>query len=149
MDGGDGDPLWEVKQDAPEAVRWFSEAANQGHGPAAYNLALVFQQGAQGIAADPQLSFEWLVYAAQLNYGLAQLRTADSYQQGKGCAANPALAHAWYSLAIMADNDLPEAAKKRAKQSKYEIEGTCSDEQLTEAKQYFQQLREASRLQQP
>lgn len=136
----DGDPLWEVKRNIPKAIRWFTEAANQGHGLAAYTLALLFQQGEEGIPPDPQLAFEWLVYAAQLNYGPAQLHTADCCRKGRGCTADAALAHAWYSLAITADNDLPEEAKKRAKQRKYEIEGTCSDEQLAEAKQYFQQF---------
>ena len=45
---------------------------------------------------------------------------------------------------IATDNDLPDEAKNRAKQRKYEIEGTCSDEQLAEAKIYFQQLLESS-----
>jgi TPR repeat protein len=140
----DGDSLWEVKRNISEALRWFTEAANQGHGLAAYTLALLFQQGEEGVPPDPQLGLEWLVYSAQLNCGSAQLHTADCYRQGRGCTANPARAHAWYSLAIMADNDLSEEAKKRAKQRKYEIEGTCSDEQLAEAKEYFQQLRESS-----
>ena len=140
----DGDSLWEVKRNIPEAIRCFSEAANQGNGLAAYTLALLFQQGEEGIPPDPKLGLEWLMYSAQLNYGLAQLHTADCYRQGRGCTANSALAHAWYSLAIMADNDLSEEAKKRAKQRKYEIEGACSDEQLAEAKEYFQQLQESS-----
>ncbi len=138
----DGDPLWEVQRNIPEAIRWFTEAANQGHSLAAYNLALLFQQGEEGVHPDPQLSFEWLTYSAQLNYGVAQLRTADCYQQGRGCPANVALAHAWYSLAIIADNDLSEKTKKRAKQRKYEIEGSCSAEQLAKAKHYFLQLQE-------
>ncbi|WLE95408.1 MAG: tetratricopeptide repeat protein [Candidatus Electrothrix communis] len=140
----DGDSLWEVKRNIPEAIHYFSEAANQGHGLAAYTLALLFQQGEEEIPPDPKLGLEWLTYSAQLNYGLAQLHTADCYRQGRGCTANPALAHAWYSLAVAAENDLPEDAKKRAKQRKNEIESTCSDEQLAEAKEYFQQLQESS-----
>ena len=139
----DGDPFWEVQRNIPEAIRWFTEAANQGHSLAAYNLALLFQQGEEGIQPDPQLGLEWLTYSAQLNYGLAQLHTADCYQQGKGCPANPALAHAWYSLPIIADNGLPEAARKKARQRKYDIEGTCSDKQLAAAKHYFLQLQGA------
>ncbi|MCI5143126.1 MAG: sel1 repeat family protein [Candidatus Electrothrix sp. ATG1] len=114
----DSDPLWEVQQNIPEAIRWLTEAANQGNGLAAYNLATLFQEGKENVTADPQLGFEWMTYAAQLNYGLAQLHIAESYQQGKDCAADPALAHAWYSLAVLRDNDLPEEAKKRAKQRK-------------------------------
>jgi TPR repeat protein len=138
----DGDPLWEVQRNIPEAIQWLTEAANQGNSLAAYTLALLFQQGEEGIRPDPKLGFEWLTYSAQLNYGMAQLRTADCYQQGKGCATNAALAHAWYSLAIIADNDLSEEAKKKAKQRKYEIEGSCSAEQLADAKKYFLQLQE-------
>ncbi len=136
----DGDPLWEVQRNIAEAIRWFTEAANQGHSLAAYSLARLFQQGEEGVQPDPQLGFEWLAYSAQLNYGVAQLRTADCYHQGKGCPADAALAHAWYSLAITADNNLSEKARNRAKQRKYELEGTCSAEQLTKAKHYFLQL---------
>ncbi|RWX45424.1 Sel1 repeat-containing protein [Candidatus Electrothrix aarhusensis] len=136
----DGDSLWEVKRNIPEAIHCFSEAANQGHGLAAYTLALLFQQGEEGIPPDPKLGLEWLIYSAQLNYGLAQLHTADCYRQGRGCTANSALAHAWYSLAVSADNDLPADAKKRAEQRKNEIESTCSAEQMAEATQYFQEL---------
>ena len=140
----DGDSLWEIKRNIPEALRCFTEAANQGHGLAAYTLALLFQQGEEGVPPDPQLGLEWLVYSAQLNYGSAQLHTADCYRQGKGCTANSALAHAWYSQAVIADNDLPEDAKKRAEQHKNELESICSAEQLLEAKEYFQQLQESS-----
>ncbi|WP_446007731.1 tetratricopeptide repeat protein [Candidatus Electrothrix sp.] len=139
----DGDPAWEVQRNISEAIRWFTEAANQGHSLAAYNLALLFLQGAEEIQPDPQLGLEWMTYSAQLNYGLAQLCIADCYQHGKGCPASPALAHAWYSLAITADNNLSEEARKKARQRKYYIEGTCSDKQLAAAKQYFLQLQGA------
>lgn len=140
----DGDPVWEVKGNIPEAIRWFTEAANQGHGLAAYNLALLFQQGDQGVPPDPQLGFEWLSYAAQLNYGLAQLHLADCYRLGQGIPANPALALAWYALALLPDNDLPEEVRKQAEQRKNEFEKTCSTEQRAEAEQFFQQLTKSS-----
>ncbi|MCI5133675.1 MAG: sel1 repeat family protein [Candidatus Electrothrix sp. AW2] len=140
-----GDLLWEVQRDIPEAIRWFTEAANQGDSVAAYNLAVIFQQGEEGIAPDPQLGFEWLTYSAQLNCGLAQMHLAGCYQRGKGCTANPALALAWYSLAIFADNDLSEENKKRAQQRKYALEDTCSKEQLIAANKYLLQLQGSDR----
>lgn len=139
----DGDPLWEVQRNISEAISLLTEAANQGYGLAAYNLALLFQQGEEGIAPDPQLSLEWLMYSAQLNYGPAQLRAADSYRLGRDCSADLALSHAWYSIAVQADNDLSAEAKKQAEQRKKEIEKSCSAEQLEEAQKYFRQLQES------
>ncbi|WPD22519.1 MAG: tetratricopeptide repeat protein [Candidatus Electrothrix scaldis] len=140
----DGDSAWEVKRNIPEAIPWLTEAANQGHALAAYNLAMLFQQGEEGVAPDPQLGLEWLAYAAQLNYGPAQLHTADCYRQGKGCTENIAIAHAWYTLALQTENGLPEEARQRAKQGRREIERSCTPEQLTEAQDYLQQLQAPS-----
>jgi TPR repeat protein len=138
-----GDPVWEVEKNIPEAVRWFTEAANQGHGLAAYNLAIIHQQG-KGVQSNLKLGFEWLVYAAKLNCGLAQQHTADCYRRGGACATDPALAHAWYSMAAVADNELTEEQKNRAEMNKKEIETELSAEQLAEAREYFRQLREQS-----
>ncbi|XOF35035.1 MAG: tetratricopeptide repeat protein [Candidatus Electrothrix sp. YB6] len=137
-----GDPLWEVKQNLPEAVHRLTEAANAGHGPAAYHLAELYQQGEKGIPSDQKLAFEWLAYAAQLNWGPAQLQTADCCRQGKGCRPDPALAHAWYSVAAAADNDLSEQEKHKAETGRKAVEQNLSAGQLARAQEYFRSVQE-------
>ncbi len=43
----------------PDAARWSRLAAGQGHGGAAYNLAKLYRQGGQGLAADPAEAQKW------------------------------------------------------------------------------------------
>ncbi len=138
-----GDPEWEVEKNIPGALRWFTEAANQGHGLAAYNLAVIYRQG-EDVAADLELSLEWLIYAANLNCGLAQQYVADCYQHGDGCDFNSVFAHAWYSMAALADNDLPDEQKNRAEVNKKEIDMELSAEQRTKAQEYLHQLQDNS-----
>ncbi|MCI5224537.1 MAG: sel1 repeat family protein [Candidatus Electrothrix sp. AR4] len=139
----EGDQLWEVDKNIHEAVRWFTKAANQGDGLAAYTLAIIYQQGKKN-KPNLKLGFEWLLYAAQLNYGLAQQHTADCYRQGSGCATDLPLAHAWYSIAASGENELTEQQKNRAEINQKELETTLSAKQLAKAQEYLLQLRENS-----
>lgn len=49
------------------ALRWYREAASQGHAPSAYNLAVIYAQG-RGTAADPIEAYAWLDYAADAGH---------------------------------------------------------------------------------
>jgi TPR repeat protein len=139
-----GDLEWEVEQNIPEAVRWLTEAANLGYGPAAHSLALVCRSGAGShVAPDAQLSFEWLLYAAQLDCGPAQLEAAECCVNGQGCAQDPALAHAWYSAAAVRDNGLDEAEKHLARTRRQQIDADLPAAQKARAREYFRQIQEA------
>ncbi|MCI5145413.1 MAG: hypothetical protein D3923_07745 [Candidatus Electrothrix sp. AR3] len=136
----EGDPAWEIKQNTAEAVRWFTEASNQGQGLSAYNLAEICRQGADCIKADSALAFEWLQYAAQLNCGLAQQQLAACYRHGSDCSPDLVLAHAWYGLTATCQNDLSEEEKRQAEKSRKAIETKLTPEQLEAALKHFRQL---------
>ena len=46
--------------DWPQAVRWWTAAAEQGYPQAAYNLSMAYQRG-QGVAKDPALALRYLL----------------------------------------------------------------------------------------
>ncbi|WP_417909703.1 tetratricopeptide repeat protein [Candidatus Electronema sp. PJ] len=140
-----GDPEWEVEQSISEGVRWLTEAANLGYGPAAHALAMICRDGAgEAVIPNAQLSFEWLLYAAQLDYGPAQLEAAECLLQAdKGCDYDPALAHAWLSVAVSHDNGLSEEEKHQAKSQRQEIDTELPAAQKAKARDYFRQLQES------
>ncbi len=131
-----GDPAWEVAKDIPTALHWFTQAANQGHGLAAYQLALLSHKGADCMAPDPQLSLEWLLYAARLNCGLAQ------YQAGKYYMIQDLIqAHAWYNIALNSpDNGLEDPEYQQAQAEQEAIESQLSAQELAQAKDLSQTL---------
>ncbi len=49
------------------ALRWYREAARQGHVASAYNLAVMYAQG-RGTSADPIEAYAWLDYAADAGH---------------------------------------------------------------------------------
>jgi TPR repeat protein len=139
-----GDPAWETDQDIAEAVRWFTEAANLGHAPSAFALARLCRDGAgETLPPDAQLSFEWLLYAARLDYGPAQLAAAACCLQGLGCPQNPALAHAWYSLAASRDNGLTGKQKQQAKGRRQELDSKMTAAQRAKAREYLRQMQDS------
>lgn len=56
-----------IKYNPRLALRWYRQAASQGHAPSAYNLAVIYAQG-RGIAADPIEAYAWLDYAADAGH---------------------------------------------------------------------------------
>ncbi|CAK8714044.1 Sel1 repeat-containing protein [Candidatus Electronema halotolerans] len=139
-----GDPAWEVAQDIAESVRWLTEAANLGHGPSAFALARICRNGAGNtVVPDSQLSFEWLLYAARLDHGPAQTEAAACCLQGLGCPQNPALAHAWYSLAASRNNGLTAEQKQQAKAKRQELDADMTAAQRAKAREYLRQMQES------
>jgi TPR repeat protein len=140
-----GDPEWEVEQSIAEGVTWLTEAANLGYGPAAHALAMICRDGAgEAVLPNAQLSFEWLLYAAQLDYGAAQLEAADCCLSGLGCPLDPALAHAWLSVAVSHEgNGLSEEEKQQAKIQRQDIDTALPAAQKAKARDYFRQLQDS------
>ncbi len=139
-----GDHAWEVAQDIGEAARWLTEAANAGHGPSAFALARLCRNGAgDTVLPEPQLSFEWLLYAARLDHGPAQLEAAACCLQGLGCPQNPALAHAWYSLAASRNNGLTAEQKQQAKAERQMLDADMTAAQRAKAREYLRQMQDS------
>lgn len=51
-------------QSQPAAVRWFRDAAEHGLTDAQYNLARIYEDGAQGVAPDAGEAYRWYLVAA-------------------------------------------------------------------------------------
>jgi TPR repeat protein len=133
------DPEWEIEQDYPAALRWFTAAANQGHALAAYNLAIMYQLG-EGTAKDDYQGFKWLLFAAEKNCGLGQKYVAAAYFYGQGCSRDLVRAHAWFSMAVSRDNGLSEAEKEDTRLDRDSIAEKMNPEELAAAEEYFQKF---------
>ena len=64
---------------------WFQKAANQGHVPAQYHLARIYEEGLDGVVTpDLEKALKWYTKAAEQGYAPAQSRLATMYREGKG-----------------------------------------------------------------
>ncbi len=78
----DGLALQSEGMDA-EAANRFAQAAERGHGPAAYELALAYNAG-HGVAADPAAGARWMNTAAERGEPRAQYSLGRAYYEGDG-----------------------------------------------------------------
>ena len=81
------------------AQKYYREAATQGYARAAYNLALMLEEG-RGSPADPAAAAELYRAAATQNYGPAQNNLGILLAEGRGVKANLVEAYAWLALAV-------------------------------------------------
>jgi TPR repeat protein len=72
-----------VEVDCMEAARWYTFAANQGYHSAAYNLSTLYEHGCEGLQADPQAAFRWLLKAAQSGSEIALAEVAMKWLRDK------------------------------------------------------------------
>ena len=61
----------QAERDPPAAVRWLSQAANQNHAPAQYNLGGLYDRG-YGVEENPRQAAALYGQAAEQNHALAQ-----------------------------------------------------------------------------
>ncbi|GAB6054039.1 hypothetical protein JCM17960_28590 [Magnetospira thiophila] len=81
------------------AVKWYSEAARQGHIDAQYQLGHLYETGT-GVRQDPKRAAEWYRLAAKLgNNAEAEFRLGQLYFNGKGVPHDFNLAREWYRKA--------------------------------------------------
>ena len=81
-----------------EAVKYFAEAAKQGHPDAQNNLGLCYANG-QGVPKDMVEAVKWYRKAAEQHCALAQCRLGVCYAEGNGVAKNEVEAVKWYRRA--------------------------------------------------
>ena len=72
-----------VKQDYFEAIKWYRQAAEQGHAEAQYKLGSMYANG-QGIRQNYEEAFYWLKKAAAQRNGVALGRIGVAYLTGEG-----------------------------------------------------------------
>ena len=64
-----------LRQDDAEAVRWYREAAEQGHALAQYNLGGMYNSG-RGVERDSVRSYMWMLLAADAGDPAASVNKA-------------------------------------------------------------------------
>lgn len=101
------------KPSAPDAVRWFQQAADASYAPAMLNLAMILQKGVEGVPADPDKANFLVRAAAEEGFAPAQVacgRIAEAGGEDKGDMAE---ARSWYEKAAAQEN--PEGLLALAK----------------------------------
>lgn len=81
----------------PEAVKWFTKAAEQGYAPSMEQLAFHYDNG-YGVPEDKEKAFFWFYKAAILGMEWSQKRIARMYQIGEGVGKNGIEALKWYKI---------------------------------------------------
>lgn len=81
----------------PEAIKWFTKAAEQGYAPSMERLAFYYDHG-YGVPEDKEKAFFWFYKAAVLGMEWSQFRIASMYQEGKGVGKNGREALKWYKI---------------------------------------------------
>jgi TPR repeat protein len=96
--------------DLDSALIACTNAAEQGHAPAQYNLGLMYDRG-HGIPKDDKQAFYWYTKAAEQGDAGAQLNLGVKHDYGKGTLKDSILAYAWYNISASQGNE--QATKNR------------------------------------
>ena len=83
-----------VRQNDPEAAKWFHLAADQGDAPAQFNLGVMYSEG-QGVPQDYAEAVKWYRLAANQGHAQAQYNLGLWYTSGGDAVS----AHMWFNLA--------------------------------------------------
>ena len=81
-----------------EAVRWYLQAATQGHAEAQNDLAVIYDEG-QGVAENDAEAVRWYRRAAAAGNPSAQHNLGLMYANGEGVRRDDGRAYLWLSLA--------------------------------------------------
>jgi len=87
------------ERNAVEAVRWYRLAAGQGCQRAAYNLALLLDQGPEALR-DPEGAFHWYEFAAQQGDAAAMGNAGLCCLMGRGVPQQTEEAFIWLTSAV-------------------------------------------------
>jgi len=117
-----------VKQDLPEAVKWYRKAAEQDVREAQVNLGMCCQEG-RGMAQDLEEGAKWFRRAAEAKFVPARNSLGICYELGKGVEKDEMEAVKWYRKA--AEDGMPEAQGNLARCLEYGI-GTARDPEEAE-----------------
>ena len=90
-----------VERDPIEALRWYRLSGEQGHMPAQFAVAAMYDRGI-GTEADPSEAARWYEAAALQGHAGAQHNLAAAYEGGRGVGRNLELAREWYLSAAQA-----------------------------------------------
>ena len=119
-----------VEKNLQEALRWYTQAANQSLPAAAHNLAWMYDQGL-GTPEDDQEASRWYRQAAERGYSPSQVNLAIMLVQGKGISQDYVEAHKWLTEARM--NGTDKESQWIARRLLCELEAKMSQEEIKEA----------------
>jgi TPR repeat protein len=121
-----------VRQNDPEAVKWFRLAADQGDTASQFNLGVMYAEG-QGVPQDNAQAAEWYRLAADHNHAQAQYNLGLWYAQGEGGSQDYVSAHMWFNLAAARFPASDTRNRGLAVRNRDVVAGKISSEQLAEA----------------
>lgn len=100
LEEGDG-----MEQNIPEALLWYTRAADAGEGEAAYLAADMLRFGREPyLTPRPERAMDFLRKAALLEDAPAMLEYARCYEEGKGVGKDLSAARSWYVRAAEQGN---------------------------------------------
>ena len=129
-----------VNPDGKASIGLLIKAANQGYGPAEYELGRIYLYG-RGIPIDYTQALVWERKAAEQGDPRAQSDLAFMYERGFGVAADPAKAAEWNQKAAAQGN-----AEAQLHLAKALDEGAGVNKDAQEARRWYS---EAARQEQP
>ncbi|KAI0566140.1 sel1 repeat family protein [Gracilaria domingensis] len=90
-----------VKQDDAEAVKLYRYALENGalDPSAAFQLGLIYNQGAPGVEPNPEEAVRWWKLSAGLGNPVAMFNLGVMFLNGSGCDLDPELAQQWFERA--------------------------------------------------
>lgn len=96
-----------IKQDYPEAFKWYKLAAETGNPTAQYNLGIFYMMGPAGVDQNLVEAAKWFRQAAESGIPMAQYRLGFMYTNGAGVHQDMTEAIKWMKMA--ADSGIKEA----------------------------------------
>lgn len=87
-----------VRRDFGQALRFYLEAAKQGHIEAPYNIAQLYEYG-RGVSKSESIAVQWYIKAAEMGHLRSQTELGYRYTQGKGVPRDLSEAFEWRLLA--------------------------------------------------
>lgn len=88
-------------KDYVNAVRYYEQAAFQGHDSAQCNMGFIYVNGILGVKKDYKKAFNWYLEAATNGNAIAQYNLGIMYNRGKGCREDKNLAFLWFEKSAM------------------------------------------------
>ena len=121
-----------MTQDYAEAVRWYRQAAEQGHANAQNNLGIMYDNG-EGVPEDDTEAVRWYRKAAEQRDADAQYNLGAMYSRGEGVTEDDIQAYAWISVASA-------QGVENAKKAKERLTGKMTRTEIAEAQKPFTQI---------
>jgi len=88
----------DLDKDYAQAIKWYRQAADEGHAAAQYSLGCSYSQG-EGVAKDMYEAVKWWRRAAEQGYLEAQYNLGCSLSSGTGTVKDCAEAARWFHMA--------------------------------------------------